>query len=243
MPTALELITKGMRLAGALGKGETPDADESADGLSCLNSMLDSWQIERLMVYQIVQGSYSWASATTSRTIGSSGSPNFSAQRPVRIDSAFIVDSNSQWYPLQVLTDRTQYDAIVIKSTTSTLPQYLFFDPVYPLGVLYLYPVPSSTVTLKLNTWQTLQSFTSLTTDLALPPGYQLAIEFNLPLYLAPEYGTGRKLDPQVMAIATTSKAAIKTINHPSMVAQLDSGVATLGSIGGRYNIYSDTSS
>lgn len=237
MPTALQLITRSMRLAGAIGKGETADDDEAADGLTALNAMLDSWQLERLMVYQITQGSYTWPAATTSRSIGSGG--NFSAQRPVKIDSAFIRDSSNNDLNLVVLEDRQQYDGIVTKSTQSTLPQWIFMDPIYPLAVLYLYPVPSGQLTLKLNTWQTLQSFTALTTDLALPPGYERAIVYNFALEFAPEFGSGRKIDPQVPLIASQSKAAIKTINQPSMVAQLDTAAANLSS-GGRWNIYAD---
>ncbi len=236
MATALQMITRSMRLARVIGKAETLDEDESADGLSGLNTMLDSWQTERLFVYQITQGSYSWAATVTSKTIGSSGA--ISAQRPVRIDSAFVTDSNSQWYPLEVLQDRTEYDAIVIKSTTSTLPQYLFMDTGYPLATIYLYPVPSVAVTLKLNTWQTLQSFATLTTDLSLPPGYQRAIEFNFAIEYGPEFGVDIPKD--VRMIAAQAKASIKTLNQPSMVAQLDPGIVNRYGGAGRYNIFSD---
>lgn len=237
MATALGMISRSMRLIGSIGKGETPDEDEAADGLTALNAMLDAWQIERLMVYQIVQNSHTWAASTTSRTIGSGG--NFAVQRPVRIDSAWFRDSNNNDYPLEVFQDRRQYDAIVIKSTTGNISQYLFYDPAYPLGVLYAYPISTAQWTLKLNTWQTLQSFSALTTDLALPPGYQRAIEYNLAIEIAPEYGKGKKIDPLVPVIAVQSKASIKTLNQPSMVAQVETAVSAIG--GGRYNIYSDS--
>ena len=238
MATALSIVTRAMRLAGVIGKGEAPDADESADGLVALNAMLDAWQIERLYVYQIVQGSYTWPASTTSRTIGSSG--NFTDQRPVKIDSAFTVDSDSSWREARVLQDRTEYDAIVTKTTESTYPAYLFMDSAYPLGVIYLYPVPSASLTLKLNTWQTLQSFAALTTALALPPGYQRAIEFSLAEEFGPEFGVIISAD--VKRIAGTARAAIKTLNAPSMIARVDNGVAALGRLGGggKYDIYAD---
>lgn len=237
MATALQMITRGMRLARAIGKGEALDSDEASDGLNALNTMLDSWRTERLFVYQVVQGSYSWASSVTSKTIGSGG--DISASWPVKIDSAYIVDSSSQWYPLFILEDRRQYDGIVIKSTTSTLPGYLFIDKAYPLATIYLFPVPSAAITLKLNTWQTLQSFSALTTELALPPGYQRAIEYNFAVEFGPEFG--QDISKDVRMIATQAKANIKTLNQPSMVAQVDSGVASLGrTTSGRYNIYSD---
>lgn len=239
MPTSLQLITRSMRIGRVIGKGESLDDDEAADGLTAVNAMLDIWKIERLNVYQIVQGSYTWPATTTSRTIGSGG--NFAATRPDRIESAFVVDSHSQWYPLEVLRDRSQYDSIPIKTTQSTLPQYLFMDPAFPLGVVYLFPVPSAQLTLKLNTWQALQAFAALTTDLSLPPGYEDAIVFNLTVRFGLEFG--KKIDDDVKALAVSTKAAIKNLNLPSMVARLDSGVGNLGRSGGagRYNIYSDS--
>ncbi len=242
MATAISMITRAMRIARVIGKGETPDADESADGLEALNAMLDSWQIERLFVYQIVQGSYTWPSTTTSRTIGSGG--NFAAQRPVRIESALAVDSGSNWYEIGVFQSREEYDRIVNKASASTLPQFLFYDPAYPLGVLYLYPVPSVSVTLKLNTWQTLQSFAALTTALSLPPGYQRAIEFNLAIeFGGTEFGKAADISDEVRNIAMQAKANIKSLNQPSMVARVDSAVAALGRLGsrGRWDIYSDS--
>lgn len=228
-----------MRLARVLRKGENLDPDEAADGLTALNAMLDLWQIERLFVYQIVQGSYTWPAATVSRTIGSGG--DFSAQRPAHIDSAYVVDSNSQWYPLTVLRDRTEYDDIIVKTTQSTLPQYLFMDTAYPLGIIYLVCVPSVQLTLKLNTWQTLQSFAALTTNLLLPPGYEDTITFNLAVRYGVEYG--KEIPDDVKNIAVQCKASIKNLNMPSMVARVDNGVAMLGQLGGggRWNIYSDS--
>lgn len=239
MATAVQLITRAMRLATVIGKGETLDPDESADGLTALNSMLASWKISRLFVYQIVQGSYTWPSSTTSRTIGSGG--DFTDTRPDRIESAYVVDSNSVWYPLQIMVMREEYDSIVIKTTPSILPQYLFYDSAYPLGVLYLWCVPSAELTLKLNTWQTLQSFSALTTDLALPPGYERAITYSLAEEYCPEFGV--KIPDDVRRIAAEARAIVKNLNAPPMIAQLDAGVARLGfgNWPGRYNIYSDS--
>src|SRR3990172_7507943 len=235
MATALAIITRAMRLARVLRKGEPLDSEESTDGLVALNTMLDSWQLSRLFVYQIVQNSHTWPASTSLRTIGIGG--NFAVQRPVKIDGAFVMDSNSQWYPVDVLTDRNQYDAIVTKTVTSTLPNYLFMDSAYPLASIYLYPVPSVVVTLKLNTWQTLQSFAGLTTELALPPGYQRAIEFSLAEEFGPEFGV--EIPGKVEQIAVQARAIIQNMNRPSMIAQVDSGAASLGQSGGRRNIYS----
>lgn len=210
MATALELITRAMRLARVIGKGEIPDSEEASDGLEALNAMLDSWRTERLSVYQITQGSHSWSAADVSMTFGTGGDVT---TRPVAVDSAFWQDSDGNKRELVVLTERSQYDSIVAPSSQSTLPEFLFYDKAYPLGVVYLYPVPSAGGTLLLNTWQTLQEFASLTEDLALPPGYKRTIEYSLAEEYGPEFGV--QVPASVIRIAGKAKTNLKRINSP----------------------------
>lgn len=221
MTTALQLIQGALGYCGEYDPGETLSSEDSTLGLAQLNSMLDAFAIERLMVYQIVQATNSWASSTASKTIGSGGTINVT--RPNRIVSAYIRDSSSIDHPLEILRNREEYDSFSSKTTTNTLPYYLFYDTAYPLGTIYLYPIPSATVTLLYNTWQVLQSFAATSTDLALPPGYQEMIETNLTFRLAPRYG--KKVLPEVIMLARESKARIARLNAPETVMKMDPGV------------------
>ena len=44
MATALDVISRAMRLIGALSTGEVPSADEAKDGLISLKAMLGDWE-------------------------------------------------------------------------------------------------------------------------------------------------------------------------------------------------------
>ncbi len=231
MASALDLITSSMRKLGALADGESPTTSEANDGLDVLNSMLDSWSLERLLVYQIRQENFTWASGNASRTIGSSG--NFNTTRPTKIENGFTRISNID-YPYQVVS-KENYDSIVDKTTQSTYPQVVYYEQANPLGTIYAWPVPSASVDFYVNSWRQLQQFTSLTTDLALPAGYQRAIEFNLACELGPEFELD--IPERVDRIARESKSAIKRANSIPLVAQLEVGNVHAR----RYNIYSDT--
>ena len=237
MPTCLDMIKRAMRLCTVLNVDQDPTAQEASDGMAVMNSMLDAWGIERLMVYQVQQTTNSWTSGNASRTIGSGG--NFNTTRPTKIaeEGNFFRDgSTSIDYPLMWLGDRDSYDRILLKSSTSSYPQWLFADMGYPLVTLYVWPVPTQTLTLYLNTWKPLQNFTSLTTDLALPPGYQSAIEYNLCTWYGPEFGTAAKISPETIKMASLLKQNIKAINRPDLVARTDAALKG----GTPYNIYSD---
>lgn len=212
-----------MRLSSVIGVGETPSADESADGLTALNALLDALWNERLMVYAIRQDSATWASGNASRTVGTGG--NIAITRPQRVENVFFRDSANVDHPVEILRDRQLYDAIPVKATTSSYPQVVFYDPAYPLATMYAYPVPSQTLTVYIDSWQQLQSFSALTTDVSLPPGYEDMLAFNLAVSFAPEFGAAASLPPWVVARAMSSKAVLKRLNAPANVMQVDSGV------------------
>lgn len=235
MPSALDLITASALKLGAIESGESLTADEANDSLDVLNSMLDYWANNKLLVYQIVQSSYTWPASTTSRTIGSGG--NFSATRPIRIEEGTIFrDSDNADHPVFVVRERSIYDGIVSKSDQAPFPDILFYDPAYPLGVLYVYPVPSQQLTLLLNSWQTLQSFSALTTDLALPPGYRWLIEHNLAVHLEALFNIG--VPDSVVVEANKSMATMERVNNIPVYGATDAAAALTG-VGHKSNIFS----
>lgn len=233
MATARDLITRSLRLIHVLDSGESPTADEANDSLAALNDMLDSWSVPGLYIYTLKEEALTWPASTQSRTIGAAG--NFTTTRPTRIEpSTYIRDSANNDYPLAILETRAGYSGITIKSTESTIPEYLYYEPIDPHGILYLWPVPSASMTLYLHTPEQLDQFASLDTTFAYPPGYKDAIQYSLSMRLASEFGVA--VPPEVAELARRSTRAIKRLNTPTHVSQLE--VSALG--GRRYNIYTD---
>lgn len=229
MATVLDMIKKSLRLKLVIGQANpNPTPSQATNAMETLNSMLESWALERLIIYQILEETFSWTSGQSSRTIGSAG--NFVTTRPTRIEDGFTRISGID-YPYRSI-DKAEYDSIASKTTQSSYPQVIFYDPVATAGVLYAYPVPSATVSVHLKSWKQLQSFSALTDVVALPPGYQRAIEYNLTVELDGEY-PDLPLSDSVVSIANKSLAAIKKFNSPTLISRS-------GLTGGRYNIFAD---
>ncbi len=209
--TAADLILRAHRILGNKGEGETLTADEKNDGLEGLNAMLDSMSIERLMIFQIRQESFSWPADTVSRTIGSGG--DFDTNRPNEIaEGTYFRDTNTIDYPVDIVVNRSTYDQITDKTVTSTYPELLFYDPSITIGTLYTYPVSNQVMTLFLNQWQPLQVFDSLTEALVLPPGYRRMIHYNLAMELEAEVGL--PMSAKAVKIANDSKKLVKRKNN-----------------------------
>jgi len=222
MSTTSQIIRRALRLSGVLASGETPSANEQADALEALNAMLDAWRNESLMVYALRTESLTLTGAA-SYTIGAGG--NLNTARPVKIEQAYWRSGDID-YPVR-LADAKAYAGIADK-TTQSQPDWLYYEPSYPLGTLYLYPIPASG-TLKLITWVPLSEITVVSDELALPPGYLEAITYQLAARIAVEYD--RPVPPDVVAIGSAAKKDIKRVNFRTPI--MSTGLTT----GRRYDI------
>lgn len=233
MATALQLITRSMRLATVLSKGETLDTDEAQDGLTALNSMLTSWETERLYVYQVREETFTWAANQQERTVGAAG--DFVTTRPMKVTDNCTFLLNNVTYPVQLI-DVDAWAAIPDKTTTSTFPSYLYPEYGTALVTLHAWPIPSASITFLLRSWRRLQTFATLTDVLDLPPGMERAIVYSFAEEYGPEFGVA--IQPTVQRIAASARRNIKTINSPSPIMKSEVGYMTRDRWS---NIYGDT--
>ena len=144
--------------------------------------------------------------------------------------------------PLSLLTVQG-YANIPIKAQKSGFPQTVYYDHAYAngLGSLTLWPVPDGSYSLQLALYYptVINTFASLETAYAFPPGYARAIRFALAQELSVEYprADGTHLQ-QIMSTANEAKANLKRANQRVVDLPLDPLVP--GMRGGVYSIYSD---
>lgn len=220
MTTATDIITRALRRARAIGRDQVASAEDSADGLVALNALLDLWWNERLAVFHILRENFPLVVGAASRTIGTGG--NFNTTRPVKIVDGCSVRRAGMDYPVRVLTDRTQYDAIELK-TTAGMPFCLFYDADYPLGTIYFYYVPDQADTIYLNSLARLQALAALNTQVLLPPGYEELLVNGLAIDRAPEYG--RQALPSVQRAFGRAMRVLKRVNGDTPVLSIDSNL------------------
>lgn len=207
--SALGLIKRSMRILGALGQGKTPSAEEAEHGLTALNTMLESLSTDRLLIYQVTEDTKVLTVGDGIYTIGSGGDLN--TTRPDRLDdSCFVSDGNTD-YKLASVDDR-DYFGIADKSIQG-LPRIIHYTLDIPLGTIRLWPVPAEAYTLHVKSWKLLQSFSTLTTEIALPRGYEEMIVFNLAERLAPEYQLA--ITPDVARFAAAGRRRLESLNAP----------------------------
>lgn len=237
MTTARDMIQDALEKMGAYGAGQTMSAADSARGLTVLNDMIDSWSNESLSVYAWQQYSFPLVVNQSAYTIGPGG--QFNGIRPLRIlegpGYSYVVDNNGEKYFMRAVS-LSDWNITSCSPETSTLPDTIFYDPQYPLGIINIYPSPSIQYQLHFTAWLQLVEFASLFGTVNLPAGYVKAIKDNLAIELFPYFMSG---DPSqtMYAIAAKSKGNIKRTNLKSVIARYDPELSTKAS---RYNIYTN---
>ena len=216
--TANDQINGALRVLGILAEGETPSAATSQDALAALNQMIDSWNTERLSVFNTQDQTYLWTPGLKTQTLGPSG--DFVGNRPIMIDDAtyFRDPANGISFGIKLINQQ-QYDGIAVKTVTSTYPQVMWINMEYPTITMTIDPVPTKVLEWHFISVDELMSVPSLSTNILMPPGYLRAFKYNLACEFANEFG----IEPpaNVARIAMTSKRNLKRINNPDDIMSL----------------------
>jgi hypothetical protein len=234
MTTALDLINGAMDDAGLTGVGQTPLAEDVNKALTRLNAMIAQWSRRRWMVYHLIDIVFTGTGAI-SYSIGPTG--NIVGNRPDRIEAGFFRQNNTGAnpvdYPLVVIQSREDYNRITLK-TLASFPSYVFYDSDFPLGNIFIWPVPDSTYEMHLSVKPALQTFPALNTNFNLPPEYEEAIRLNLAVRLRITYSL--PVDAGLIGLAKVALNTIKNTNAQIPELMMPNGLRR----GGGYNAYSD---
>jgi hypothetical protein len=152
---AADEITAALRLIRAIAAGETPAFEEMADAATVFNQMLESWTIDQLAIYQIVNYSHALTNNKQTYTMGTGG--DFSTTRPVKIQTPGIIVGGIR-HPLEMITP-AMWAAIPDKSLSGILPTECWNDNAFPLLNLNFSPIPTAAATFDAYLWQ---PFTSI---------------------------------------------------------------------------------
>ena len=243
--TVSELITAAMQDLRILQVGETASANDAAYALARLNDWINSMATEGLTIYG--QARTVWTiTGATNYTIGPGGTIDCARPTgPMGITNIAFQDTSVSptiEYNLGTALTEDSWAGIAQKGLTSVYPQAAYYNAIFNagLGLIYLWPLPTST-TLQgvIYTPVPVSEFTAITDTISLPPGYRRFLRTGLAKEIASAFDAPLTNDLQQAAME--SKADIKRANQ--RLSDLSSGVAGLlfGGAGPHYNIYSDT--
>lgn len=215
--TANDLITDVLTVIGELGQGQTASPEDGAFCLVRVNAVLDSWSQEEDYIFNRTTVPYALTSNVGVYPIGPTAGAPFNVARPNKIDAARILILVGGVYigvKDMRLIGYDEYVSYSDKSSTSIVPEVLYYDNAVPNGNLYLFDIPSVPVgtKLELTTWTQLPQFASLATPFVFPPGYYEAIVQALAVAISPGYN--KPVDQVTAGRAAQCTQRIKEINR-----------------------------
>lgn len=240
--TVGDICSAALSEAQVVGFGQNALQGQINDAWSRLQLMLQEWARKRWLVYHLVTLGFTSTGALT-YSVGPGGNFDTGAQssRPDKIEMAFLrqlvlSQPNQIDYPLELLQSMEDYNRIALKQLQS-FPSVAFYDPSFPLGTLYVWPVPQANIyaphiTIKA---QLPTVFASLTVEFSLPFEYYSAMLYNLAVRLRSRYGIPSFPGDTLPGLAKNSLNVLRGAN--TAIARLTTGDLNQP---GLYNIFSD---
>ena len=205
--TIQDLLKSSFRKLGIVASGEEPTPAELADALTDLNSMLKSWATMKINVNATVPEIFTITAGQNTYTWGATG--NINTTRPSEIVNMFIRESQGIDTDVDPFS-KGQYNSITTKDISGKPFRY-YYNPMYPLGYLYLYPTPDISYELHIDSIKTLASITDYAAELNMPDDYLEVITYNLAVRIAPDYG--KTIPQEIAAIASSSYDRMINLN------------------------------
>lgn len=239
MPFTVRQFCKDVLIElGVSDPTETPDAETTNFIRGKLNRVLDRWNAQPGAVYADQLLTFTLTASLQPHTIGiAANTPTWevSTARPDRISSANLL-VNATRYPIDIYPFAA-WMGVAVPEETTTWPYQLYYDPGWPNGSIYFWPVPSAAYEVELFVPLMLAALT-LDDVFTLPPGYLDALTLTVAEESA--NGLGKAVTPTLALSATKARAVIFAANNPSpRIPTRDYGVP--GGRGGWFDYRSGT--
>lgn len=221
-----QLIQNALEDGGIIGIGEDIEQEILNKAFRHANWLLTEWARKRWLVYSLTEYSFVSTGAQT-YNVGLGQTVNINP-RPDRLEAAFLRFLNSPQpaqFPvdidLDIIPSKEDYFRITVKKI-GTLPWRIFYDPQWPVGVLYPWPVPQPSIyEIHLAFKTVLPRFASFNQPIAFPPEYEAAMNWNL----AERYRAAFSMpaDDMIIRLARNGRNTIRLANAAVWTLQMPS--------------------
>lgn len=146
-----------------------------------------------------------------SQTVGGPGlsasfTSNSGGPSPTQTSSQFLVD-----IPIDIIQSHEDYARIPVKGI-GTLAWKIFYDPIWPVGLLFPWPIPQANIyEIHVGFKVVLPRFASIQQPINFPPEYEAALNWNLARRFRATYQMPP--DPEINSLAKDSLNVLRLAN------------------------------
>ena len=214
--TVAALLTNALVDSGVIGIDEDIEQPILNRAMLQANFLLAQWARKRWLVYRLVDYAFTSTGAQT-YNVGLKQTVDINP-RPDRLEFAylrFLNQANPPAFPVDIPMDiipsREDYARIPVKNIGS-IAWRIFYDPQWPVGLLYPWPVPQASIyELHVGFKVVLPRFNALTDKINFPPEYEAALNWCLARRFRVTYQM--PADPEINALARDGLNTIRLAN------------------------------
>lgn len=214
--TVTDMLTNMLQDGGVVGIDESIEPAVLTRAFRQANWLLAQWARKRWMVYRIQDYAVVSTGAQT-YSVGAGMNINMNP-RPDRLEYAFLRFLNQPAggnlyvdIPLDIVQSHENYSRIPVKNV-GTLAWKIFYDPEWPVGKLYPWPVPQASLyELHVGFKVVLPRFASLAQPVNFPPEYEAALNWCGARRLRASYQM--PMDPEINALARDAVNTLRLAN------------------------------
>ena len=216
-----QLLTNALVDAGIIGIDEDLEQPILNRAFTQANWLIAQWARKRWLCYRLQD--YSFVSTgALNYTVGLNQTININP-RPDRIEYAFMrfVNNNPPVgnsvgvpvdIPLYIIQSHEDYSRITVK-TIGTLPWQIFYDPAWPIGLLFPWPIPQASIyEIHVGFKVVLPRFQSLQQAITFPPEYAAALNWCLARRFRATYQM--PADPTIDSLARDALNVLRLANQ-----------------------------
>ncbi|RME94251.1 MAG: hypothetical protein D6773_19790 [Alphaproteobacteria bacterium] len=216
------MITGAAFSLGVLEEGEQLSGAAALDAFRLLVDMIENWSLEGWLVPARTFETFTLTNKSL-YTWGTGG--DWNSEPPIEVLNAYLSDGSGADYPIR-LGQPQEYAALGYKSL-SARPTVVFLEQSWPLWTARFEAIPYDPsitfISLKpFRPWSTIDA-TGLVTSVDLPPGFGLALRYNLAVHLAPLFNVN--LTPEVAALARKTKEDVVRYNYRPLQSRIPPGI------------------
>lgn len=225
--TKRDILTRAATKLGVLDPGDTLGNREALTLEQNFDGLLNRWNAKRQAVYADRWDTFTLTGSLNPHTIGPTGATWTMTQRPVSIEgAAVLITSGSQTvYTPITPRDKQWYDGLRVPALTSLWPTDYYYNPTWPNGTLYFYPVGTTAYEVRLLS-RLLLAALALDDDFDMPPGYEDVAVWSLAEESLVDFAIGGEDAGRIEAKARTLRGEVFGLNtSPPRLATRDSGM------------------
>lgn len=182
------IITRALRIIGAVGQGETPTTAAITEGAEALNDLVKEWEADGMPLWAI----------RNFKIVVLSGVPSYViADGPLKVHDVFYRNTTSLNDSPMILVTRQEYNDLGNKSQTGT-PSQVWYNPpgnINQSGEVFMYVTPNAVFAAANNVYVVgqipFENFNASTDIPDFPQYWYNAIKWGLADQLSYEYGVG----------------------------------------------------